>query len=74
MKGYYKTTIRVAGIMPRDCIRIGDTLFRIREYKQLDLTRSTQFVLVDVNDSTQGPVILSLLNSSLITVHTPKVK
>jgi hypothetical protein len=72
LKGYRKTTIRVAGIMPRDCIRIGDTLFRIREYKQLDLTRSTQFILVDVNDSSKPSVILSLTNDALVTVHTPE--
>ena len=72
MKGYTKSTIRVAGIMPDDHIKIGDNMFRIREYKQLFLANSVQLILVDVEGRDHPSVILSMENRHFVTVYRKK--
>ena len=72
MKGYKKTEIRAAGVMPADLIRIGDKFYRIREYKQLSITNSVQLVLKSFDRPDTPIVILSLDNNTPITVLSPK--
>lgn len=71
MKGYHKSMIRAAGLLPNELIRIGDDMMKISEYKQLSLTDSIMLTLVDVNE-TQKTVLLTLDNQRLMTVYTKK--
>jgi hypothetical protein len=71
MEGYTKHHIRAAGVMPRDLVRIGDSLYRIKEYKQLAYgSGSTQLVLAAEEGPCDGTVLLTLGNGHLITVYS----